>query len=223
LRRTKAEVLGDLPPLSRKVHYLKLLDNQKSEYEFLVKKQKLLPRQERIGALTKMLMVASCSEGGQSNKIKKAGELTRCEVLKNNKVIIFSRFNKVLEMMCKKLTIEGILHEKITGEIDKDEREKRLNSFKSSIEANALVINIAIGSEGLNLTEANVVIFLTEWWNPSTNRQAEDRVNRIGQHKNIEVHILRSLDTIDISLEKILINKNGLEKEYLDLLLEELS
>ena len=75
----------------------------------------------------------------------------------------------------------------------------------------------------MNLTEANVVIFLNEWWNPSTNRQAEDRVNRIGQHKDVEIHILRSLKTIDINLEKILTNKNILEKEYLDLLLEDLN
>jgi len=125
--------------------------------------------------------------------------------------------------MCKSLSINNFHHEKINGEIDKDERERRLNSFKSSKETNVLVLNIAIGSEGLNLTEANVVIFLNEWWNPSTNRQAEDRVNRIGQHKDVEIHILRSLKTIDINLEKILTNKNILEKEYLDLLLEDLS
>ena len=142
---------------------------------------------------------------------------------KDNKVIIFSRFNKILDLMCKSLSINNLHHEKINGEIDKDERERRLKTFKDSENTNVLVLNIAIGSEGLNLTEANVVIFLNEWWNPSTNRQAEDRVNRIGQHKDVEIHILRSLKTIDINLEKILTNKNILEKEYLDLLLEDLN
>ncbi|MDB9794647.1 DEAD/DEAH box helicase [bacterium] len=223
LRRTKTEVLGHLPPLKHKVHYLPLLDQQMIEYDLLVKKQKLLPRKERIGALTNMLMIASASDTGQSNKVKKAIELAKLQIEKNNKVIIFSRFNKILDLMCKSLSINNFHHEKINGEIDKDERERRLNSFKSSKETNVLVLNIAIGSEGLNLTEANVVIFLNEWWNPSTNRQAEDRVNRIGQHKDVEIHILRSLKTIDINLEKILTNKNILEKEYLDLLLEDLS
>ena len=223
LRRTKTEVLGHLPPLKRKVHYLPVLDQQMIEYELLVKKQKLLPRKERIGALTNMLMVASASNTGQSNKIKKAVELVKLHIEKDNKVIIFSRFNKILDLMCKSLSINNLQHEKINGEIDKDERERRLKTFKDSENTNVLVLNIAIGSEGLNLTEANVVIFLNEWWNPSTNRQAEDRVNRIGQHKDVEIHILRSLKTIDINLEKILTNKNILEKEYLDLLLEDLN
>jgi len=168
-------------------------------------------------------MVASASNTGQSNKIKKAVELVNLHIEKDNKVIIFSRFNKILDLMCKSLSINNLQHEKINGEIDKDERERRLKTFKDSENTNVLVLNIAIGSEGLNLTEANVVIFLNEWWNPSTNRQAEDRVNRIGQHKDVEIHILRSLKTIDINLEKILTNKNILEKEYLDLLLEDLN
>ena len=172
LRRTKTEVLGHLPPLKRKVHYLPVLDQQMIEYELLVKKQKLLPRKERIGALTNMLMVASASNTGQSNKIKKAVELVKLQIEKDNKVIIFSRFNKILDLMCKSLSINNLHHEKINGEIDKDERERRLKTFKDSENTNVLVLNIAIGSEGLNLTEANVVIFLNEWWNPSTNRQA---------------------------------------------------
>ena len=216
-------MLGHLPPLKRRVHYLPVLDQQMIEYELLVKKQKLLPRKERIGALTNMLMVASASNTGQSNKIKKAVELVKLHIEKDNKVIIFSRFNKILDLMCKSLSINNLQHEKINGEIDKDERERRLKTFKDTENTNVLVLNIAIGSEGLNLTEANVVIFLNEWWNPSTNRQAEDRVNRIGQHKDVEIHILRSLKTIDINLEKILTNKNILEKEYLDLLLEDLN
>ena len=221
LRRTKSEVLGDLPSLNRKIYYLDLSDEQKNEYSVLLKAQKLLPKQERIGVLTKMLMVASCSETGHSNKIEKAIELIKNHILKKNKIIIFSRFNKILDKMSKALVGQNISHQKINGTIDKDEREKRLKAFKISEETSVLVINIAIGSEGLNLTEANVVIFLNEWWNPSTNRQAEDRVNRIGQNKDVEICILRSLQTIDINLEKILLNKSGLEKEYLDLLLKE--
>lgn len=223
LRRTKSEVLGDLPPLGRQVHYLRLLKDQSCEYEKLLQKQRDIPRKERIGVLTKMLMTASCSDNGKSNKIEKAIELAKQEIKNNNKVIIFSRFNKVLNEMAKCLSNEGISNQKISGEIDKDERNKRLKAFKDSLEANVLVINISVGSEGLTLTEANVVIFLNEWWNPSTNRQAEDRVNRIGQHKNVTIHILRSLNTIDINLENILKNKNGIEKEFLDLLLDDLS
>jgi len=223
LRRTKVGVLDHLPPVIREIHYLELLEDQRKEYSDLLEKQKNLPKKEKIGILTKLLMSATCSETGSSNKIEKAVKITTREIRKNNKVIIFSNFNIVLEKMSKALASNDIRHHKINGELDKDERQKRIDSFRSSDTINALVINIAVGSEGLTLTEANVVIFLNEWWNPSTNRQAEDRVNRIGQHKDVTVHILRSLQTLDLSLEKILIGKNILEKEYLDLLLEDIS
>ena len=85
-----------------------------------------------------------------------------------------------------------------------------------------MVINLAVGSEGLTLVEANNVIFVNEAWNPSMNRQAEDRVNRLGQQKEVNVHIIRSLSTIDINLEKILQNKYQLETEYIDELINEI-
>ena len=116
----------------------------------------------------------------------------------------------------------GIQNELVYGLLDKTERNLRLTRFRLDDQCKVLVINLSIGSEGLTLTEANNVIFLNEAWNPSMNRQAEDRVNRIGQHKPVNIHILRSKETIDISLEKILETKNKLEREYVDDLIGEI-
>ena len=80
-----------------------------------------------------------------------------------------------------------------------------------------------MGSEGLTLTEANHVIFLNEWWNPSSNRQAEDRVNRIGQQNHTFFHVLRSSKTIDENIGMILDNKINIEKDFTDQLLSTFS
>ena len=65
------------------------------------------------------------------------------------------------------------------------------------------------------MTEANNVIFLNEWWNPSSNRQAEDRVNRIGQTKVINVHVIRALNSLDVNIQKIIESKTTLEKSFM--------
>ena len=64
-----------------------------------------------------------------------------------------------------------------------------------------------IAGEGLNLTEANNVIFLNEWWNPSSNNQARDRVHRIGQDKSVSIFNLRTKNTVEESLAMILSEK----------------
>ena len=109
----------------------------------------------------------------------------------------------------------------MSGKIAKDERDRLIKRFQNAEDCHALLINLTIGSEGLTLTEANNVLFLNEDWNPSMNRQAEDRVNRIGQHRDVNIHIFRTKNSIDINLENILTKKMKLEKEYVDLLLEE--
>ena len=106
-----------------------------------------------------------------------------------------------------------------TGELNVEERNKNLKIFKSNKEYNVLLINSNVGSEGLTLTEASNVIFLNEWWNPSSNRQAEDRVNRIGQTLPVNFYILRSDNTIDENIGRILETKTKLESNFVDQLL----
>ena len=98
------------------------------------------------------------------------------------------------------MTKSGVKNQLVYGKLLKDERNSRILKFQTEADCKVLVSNLAVGSEGLTLIEANNVIFVNEAWNPSMNRQAEDRVNRLGQQRSI--HIIRSLSTIDINLEK---------------------
>ena len=68
------------------------------------------------------------------------------------------------------------------------------------------------------LSRRNNVIFLNEWWNPSSNRQAEDRVNRIGQKKPVSIHIIRARNTIDERVAQILDSKVTIESSFLSVL-----
>ena len=138
------------------------------------------------------------------------------------KSIIFSRFNSILEKFSSTLTAKRVSNVLVNGKLSKEDRDVRIKRFQSDANCHALVINLAVGSEGLTLTEANNVLFLNEAWNPSMNRQAEDRVNRIGQHKNVEVHIFRTKKSIDVNLEEILLRKGKLENEYIKLLVNDL-
>jgi len=85
------------------------------------------------------------------------------------------------------------------------------------------LLNSRLGSEGLTLVEANNIIFLNEWWNPSSNRQAEDRANRIGQTRKVNIHILRSKSSIDELVGRVLETKINLEQQFVDILVKKIS
>ena len=168
------------------------------------------------------MITATIGQDESSSKISKALEICESEAKNENKIIIFSKFNKVLQKMVKSLKQARISSELVTGSFEQAERNLKITRFRNDINCKVLAINLAVGSEGLTLTEANNVIFLNEAWNPSMNRQAEDRVNRLGQRKPVKIHVIRSLETIDIGLEAILDNKYSLEAEYIDQLVNQI-
>ena len=100
--------------------------------------------------------------------------------------------------------------------MDLEERNNAINSFKGGLEPFALLCSGKIAGEGLNLTEANNVIFLNEWWNPSSNNQARDRVHRIGQTKEVMIYNLRTKNTVEQSLDTILKEKKDITKEVIE-------
>ena len=216
LRRLKKDVLKDLPAVHRVIEILEMSSSQRSHYQGVLKEMQRVPTQERIGFLTKLSYSAIVDEKGSSCKFDRAIEI--CEVAKETKkkVIIFSNFNDALRLLRKHLSHQKIGSSLLTGEIEKQARDRHISRFKTDNEVTCLLCNSRVGSEGLTLTEASIVVFLNEWWNPSSNRQAEDRVNRIGQMENVLIYILRSKDTIDDNLSFILEGKVGLEKEFLD-------
>ena len=151
---------------------------------------------------------AICDEfNGSSIKYEYAMELIDKIHYKNEKVIVFSYTIEPLRSLKSKIDKEythksSLIYE---GGMDLEERNSAINFFKNDDESFILLCSGKIAGEGLNLTEANNVIFLNEWWNPSSNNQARDRVYRIGQKKDVTVFNLRTRGTV----EEILSNYNN--------------
>jgi SNF2 family DNA or RNA helicase len=219
LRRMKQDVLRELPKTQTVVELLSMEETQYQFYQTLMKDMHSAPTGERIGYLSRLCIAAISSGDTSSNKIDRALEICSDAKASGHKVLVFSNFNDALKLMNRRLTHIGVGAQVLIGETERRQRDLIVAQFKSDSETTCLLCNSKIGSEGLTLTEASIVIFLNEWWNPSSNRQAEDRVNRIGQKEPVTFYYLRSKDTIDDHIGSILGNKTHLEKNFLSALL----
>lgn len=214
LRRTKKDVLKELPPVTEIYIPLELEGNQKLVYNQIWKDRKKLAQSggSYFSALTKLReacdLVEDCSV-----KVEKSLELINKIQEMNEKVIIFSFYKPITKLLKDKLISENIKFYDYKSEDDNETRYLNLSSFKNDNNTNVFIASARIASEGLTITEANHVIFLNRWWTPSTNSQARDRVNRIGQTKNVFIYNLFIKNTIEDRLNKILEDKSKLYEE----------
>jgi SNF2 family DNA or RNA helicase len=103
----------------------------------------------------------------------------------------------------------------LNGNYNDKERSDILYTFKTSPDHNIMIINYSIGSEGLNLMEANNVILCENWWCPSVLEQAKHRAFRIGQKKNVKIFNIITKDTIEEKIQKICDKKNILNEQFM--------
>ena len=147
---------------------------------------------------------------GSSAKLDRTVEILETVRRAGEKAVVFSYLLQPLAMLAERLTrTRPILRAiSLTGELSGVEREHVLSNFKSNESIVALLCSSRVGGEGLTLTEANHVIFINEWWNPSANAQSRDRVVRMGQERVVHVHRFRCRETIEEVLDEILNRKN---------------
>ncbi len=138
------------------------------------------------------------------------------------KVIIFSYYLDPLHALESSLIKSKIPYTRFF-DINNESREYSVELFKSDPEVVAFIASSRIASEGLTLTEANNVIFLNRWWNPSSNSQARDRVVRIGQEKPVTIHNLYCIDTFEERVTEILTTKSDIYSKVTDGLVDDLS
>ena len=104
----------------------------------------------------------------------------------------------------------------LTGDTPVPDRSAVIDAFRSRVEHPALIASLGVGGVGLNLQEASYVFHLDRWWNPAVERQAEDRVHRIGQEAKVHVVKYTCADTIEQRIETILEDKQALFDELID-------
>lgn len=214
LRRTKKEVMKELPDKVEKKLLVEMADSQKAVYSSYTKKAKALlktggeGRMEVFSYLTKLRQI--CLDPsliiedykGESSKFKTALEIVKAHIKSDGKVILFSQFASVLDNIGQRLKEESIQYYQLDGRTKPKERIIRVKEFNNSDSVKVFLISLKAGGIGLNLTSANLVIHFDPWWNPAVEDQATDRAHRIGQSQVVEVVKLVAKGTIE---EKIIL------------------
>ena len=113
------------------------------------------------------------------------------------KVVVFSQWTSMLDMVSQLLSCHGFSHCTFNGGLNQEARERVLTKFATDPDVEILVISLRAGGVGLNLTCASVVILLDPWWNPGVEEQAIDRVHRLGQTQDVQVKRYVVNDTVE--------------------------
>ena len=227
LRRLKKDVLKELPEKIETSMYCEMDKTQRDLYHAMVYEMKEEMNQEiqeqgiersriKILALLMRLRQICCDPSlylenykGESAKLKLCLELVDECISTGHKVLIFSQFTSMLDILSKELTAKEIKHLMLTGSTKTNERLALTEQFNSD-DTPVFLISLKAGGTGLNLTGADVVIHYDPWWNMSAQNQATDRAHRLGQEKTVQVFKLFVKNTIEEKIERLQQRKRDL-------------
>jgi superfamily II DNA or RNA helicase len=231
LRRTKTQVLSELPSRTEITLQVSLSSEERHLYEAL--------RQEAIQKIAAM-------QGGEGNPalqvlaeitklrrfccnpklVIKTGNIaasklavfadTVSELLENrHKALVFSQFVDHLAIVREWLDQKNIAYQYLDGSTPPVERKKRVDAFQAG-EGDIFLISLKAGGTGLNLTAADYVIHLDPWWNPAVEDQASDRAHRMGQTRPVTIYRLVTENTIEEKIIALHAEKRDLADSLLD-------
>lgn len=215
LRRTKTQVLSELPSRTEITLQVELSDEERHLYEALRQEavdkiNGLAPQEGKamqvLAEITKLRRFCCNPKLVLKNADVSASKLavfaeTVEELLDNrHKALVFSQFVDHLAIIRAYLDRQGISYQYLDGSTPPLERKKRVDAFQAG-QGDIFLISLKAGGTGLNLTAADYVIHLDPWWNPAVEDQASDRAHRMGQLRPVTIYRLVVKDTIE---EKIL-------------------
>ena len=212
LRRTKEQVLRELPPKTHTVRYAVAQDDQLELYraQLLAARGKLetnAGRIEVLSALTRLRQICCdpslcySDYNGHSAKLESCLQLLEEAIAGGHKVLLFSQFTSMLRLIADKLQQAGHRYYLLQGSTPTLRRTEMVQAFNAD-NTPVMLVSLKAGGTGLNLTGADVVIHYDPWWNAAAMDQATDRAHRIGQTKPVQVFTLLLKDTLE---EKILL------------------
>ncbi len=218
LRRSKKEVLKELPDKIESNIYSEMTEDQKKiysaflfeargEFDSIKKTGELNKSKLKILALITRLRQVCCDPSiiiqdykGGSGKMEATLELLEQSIDSGHRILLFSQFTKMLEIIKSHLDNKEIPYFYLDGAVPSKTRLEMCENFNGG-ERDVFLISLKAGGTGLNLTGADVVIHFDPWWNTAVMNQATDRAHRIGQKKVVQVINVVSKDSIE---EKIL-------------------
>ncbi len=234
LRRTKSQVLKELPEKTESVVKINFDDQQKEIYKNVAmvwntKVQSLINAQgesktqiQMFAALMKLRQICSCPNAiidtnynKLSPKLSLVVDRTQELVESGNSVLVFTNFILTLDTIKDELLKRGITPLAITGKLTQKKRENVLAEFNTE-GPKALLMTLKTGGVGLNLTKASYILHVEPWWNPAAENQGTDRAHRIGQTKNVHVYRYIMKNSIEEKIQEL----KRIKKEAFEGLLE---
>ncbi len=218
LRRNKKDVLAELPEKIEQTLYLHFNEEEEKLYlANLVQANQSLREKlnmphvgqvEILALLTRLRQICQDPRllyddiDEPSSKMKGCMELVHSLENSHKKILLFSSFTSVLELLEEQCQREHISYYLLDGSISKQKRKQMIDAFQKD-NTTLFLISLKAGGSGINLTSAQAVIHFDPWWNMSAKNQATDRAYRIGQKQNVQVFSL--------------IMKNSIEEKIMDL------
>ena len=238
LRRTKSQVLKELPPRIEQVERVPMADVQRKIYEtyLLAARGEFEGTNEKearfkiLAALTRLRQICChpklvLDEKALRDLGAEAAELTggKFELLlelldecieEGHRVLLFSQFTSMLDIIEERLEEKGVRRCRLDGSTR--DREGQVKQFTSDTSIPVFLISLKAGGFGLNLTQADTVILYDPWWNPAAEDQAAARAHRMGQTLPVHVHKLITADTVEEKILELQASKRDLAGRMLE-------
>lgn len=231
LRRTKKEVLSELPEKIENTMTIAFNEEERKLYlANLLQVNSTLQEQLQVDKVDHIAVLAMLTRLRQlccepravfdnihhpSSKMEGCLELIRNLKENNKKVLLFSSFTSVLDLISEELSKEKISHYILTGQTDKVKRRQLVKDFQED-DTCVFLISLKAGGTGLNLTAAEAVIHYDPWWNMSAQNQATDRAHRIGQTNTVQVFKLIMEDSVEEKIAQLQEKKKNLADAFVE-------
>ncbi len=232
LKRTKEEVAKDLPDKTETILFCEMGKKQRKVYETFRDsyKMRIMEKMEEEGreksaflileGLLKLRQICDSPEllsddedyGTESTKLD---EIIREieENAGNHKILVFSQFLKMLDLVRQHLEKANISYEYLDGQTR--DRADRVNHFQNNEQCRVFLMSLKAGGVGINLTEADYVYLIDPWWNPAVEQQAIDRTHRIGQTKKVFAYRMICKDTVEEKIMELQAKKKDIARDLI--------
>ncbi len=231
LRRLKEDVLKDLPEKLEEIRYVPFGADQQKLYDAQVlHMRESIAKQDPaefnknkfqiLSELTRLRQIccdpALCFENykGEAVKVEACLQLIQSGMDGGHRMLLFSQFTSMLEILKKRLEEEKISYFMITGATPKEKRLAMVKAFNEG-DTPVFLISLKAGGVGLNLTGADMVIHYDPWWNLAAQNQATDRAHRIGQQKKVTVYKLIVKNSIEEKIQQLQETKQDLADQVI--------
>ena len=231
LRRTKGQVLEDLPPRTEILHRVELGPEEAALYEALRTRalERLAqwqgpPLAKRFQVLAELMRLrrACChpslvlpETAVPSAKLEAFGEILDELLANRHRALVFSQFVDHLGIVRAYVERRGVAYQYLDGATPARDRKRRVDAFQAG-EGELFLISLKAGGLGLNLTGADYVVHLDPWWNPAVEDQASDRAHRIGQTRPVTVYRLVAKGTVEDKIVELHRHKRAVAQSLLE-------